>query len=87
MWTRISHKHSLELLSQINLICASWLMMAKQSQVTHSGGYVRAALGVTMLAMVLVSTQRAPPQLAYLSMTDRRRIARFCRHQDGSSRS
>jgi hypothetical protein len=39
MWTRISHKHSLELLSQINLIAASWLMMAKQSQVTHSGGY------------------------------------------------
>lgn len=43
MWTRISHQHSLELLSQINLICASWLMTAKQSQVTHSGGCMRAA--------------------------------------------
>jgi hypothetical protein len=34
---------SLGSLSQINLICASWLMAAERSQSTHNGGYLLAS--------------------------------------------
>jgi hypothetical protein len=36
---------SLGSLSQINLICASWVMAAERSQSTHNGGYTRGLPG------------------------------------------
>jgi hypothetical protein len=42
---------------------------ANDADADHSGGYVRAELGVMVLVASVVSTQPAWPQVAYLSLT------------------